>query len=687
MCQIAVKLGVLRDFERKIDLCIRELDPYSFTSLFLGFKKDGNNNLSPRPPKLHPSSGSFPQTQPPAPKRTMNHSVSSEILCTYAYNNDIIAINPAEPPAKPVPPKPRKQHIKQTYQKLAAKGQLCSKNEMLSRSLESLRVRPKLDGRRFSEDPDEYENKKMCLQPIGKDRPLSFQGAPRFVQLANRYASNMKGALSLPSLNGDQIKLSPDDDRPYLDPIPRKNKTSSVELLDSQIRSGDITTDEYIELTPPPLPPERSKSAGAEDTAGFNEKVVSLILSNENGVYTPTATVDDAVVKRSKEAPPKPQRESLKYGFAVRLASNGGNSSSEEKTQCDSFEENSSEQVSLPQNDDIHLATCSNNNDEKCDCGLPSNTTSTDLKNNDDVFTKAASTTCIRYRNSNARNFPSFESINEEASSENAAKKDVLANNNEKLSTPTTTTIRNSRKVKNSPQITLSINDYDNSSNIETSPPLTLSNNYIRSTFPNRKQTSVSGITSSTDDSSLPTVEPRTSGGSHSLPRKLEPRSPGGGPPPKLEPRCYTLPLRLESRFSSNSNTTNITLDASTSQPFKNKHKLYFRKINSFGEEESEEDTVSRASSTLSLSSFNSSNASRSTTSSKHEQMNLRKAITNVDGEGSGKDFRLSFKSGAILYELRPRNKEGFCYGLLEDSTEGWYPAEAVEMFNASLQV
>ena len=85
----------------------------------------------------------------------------------------------------------------------------------------------------------------------------------------------------------------------------------------------------------------------------------------------------------------------------------------------------------------------------------------------------------------------------------------------------------------------------------------------------------------------------------------------------------------------------------------------------------------SRTSSIQSLTSIASS--TRSSASSRPEQMNLRRAVVNVYGQGVND---LTFKVGSMLYELRPRNKDGLCFGLLEDSTQGWYPAEAVEPYS-----
>ena len=82
----------------------------------------------------------------------------------------------------------------------------------------------------------------------------------------------------------------------------------------------------------------------------------------------------------------------------------------------------------------------------------------------------------------------------------------------------------------------------------------------------------------------------------------------------------------------------------------------------------------SRTSSLQSLASVASS--VRSTGSSKHEQQNLRRAIMDVHGQGEND---LSFKMDAIIYEVRPKNTKGLCYGILDDSTQGWYPHEAVE--------
>ena len=152
-----------------------------------------------------------------------------------------------EPPSKPVPPKPRQKHIEKEYHNLVASGRLGSQDSLKTVSTEclaSLGRSPHKRGsgkRRNSEEisPSNFEgvikrhNESSKLHRI---RPKSFQETPKssLFYLSNRLA-NMKPAFSLPSLVGDQVKLSPDDDRPFLDPIPRRAKSHS--LIDSEMPS------------------------------------------------------------------------------------------------------------------------------------------------------------------------------------------------------------------------------------------------------------------------------------------------------------------------------------------------------------------------------------------------------------------------------------------------------------------
>ena len=392
---------------------------------------------------------------------------------------------------------------------------------------------------------------------IEKGRPLSFQGAPRFLQLANRYASDMKPSWSLPSLDGDQIKLSPDDDRPYLEPIPRKNKTSSVEIQDlTKFATGrnNFGTDEYIKLN------------STEDEQCKPAKMVCFIDRNhESVVFSPKIKETEV---GSIDAPPKPPRDSLKYGISVKITTNDDVKVQKERSQ--SFGSG---------------------------CEITSRCNET--KVTDDGLTPAKP--CTRIRSSSHRNFASFERINEEG--EATIKKDT-------------------------PEEALSVG----------------------------VETGVLGEKSSNKDVSTCILD------QHEI-------------TPLQNQSSNDYYLKNDLKYSSKG------ISIKEKFQMEDKHRLFSRKINSFGEEESEDDSsFSRASSTLSLSSFSSSIASsaRSTTSSKHEQMNLRRATMNVYGEGNQD---LSFKIGAILYELRPRNKIGMCFGLLEDSTQGWYPAESVEHF------
>ncbi|XP_065668295.1 uncharacterized protein LOC100211309 isoform X4 [Hydra vulgaris] len=192
--------------------------------------------------------------------------------CAYPSNGLIDRVLfKTEPPSKPVPPKPRKRHIQDKLinnPNIEERSQSCSNAD-------------KKDF--FKQSNINHKDKKIIasksdkdyLSPIDKLRPRSFQDTPQnnFFKLSNKFNNNMKPAWSLPSLNvGEQVKLSPDDDRPFLEPIPRKNKRYSVP--NDSLYISQLSSDGNIALKTEVLHSEVSKNS-IESESVVNENSFS----------------------------------------------------------------------------------------------------------------------------------------------------------------------------------------------------------------------------------------------------------------------------------------------------------------------------------------------------------------------------------------------------------------------------
>ncbi|XP_065684605.1 uncharacterized protein LOC100211309 isoform X2 [Hydra vulgaris] len=166
-----------------------------------------------------------------------------------------------EPPSKPVPPKPRKRHIQDKLinnPNIEERSQSCSDAD--KKDFEAFFKQSNIDHKDKKTIASKNDN--GYLSPIDKLRPRSFQDTPQnnFFKLSNRFNNNMKPAWSLPSLNvGEQVKLSPDDDRPFLEPIPRKNKRYSVP--NDSLYISQLSSDGNIALSTEVLHSEESKDS------------------------------------------------------------------------------------------------------------------------------------------------------------------------------------------------------------------------------------------------------------------------------------------------------------------------------------------------------------------------------------------------------------------------------------------
>lgn len=516
-----------------------------------------------------------------------------------------------DPPTKPVPPKPRTRHIEKTYRSLVAAGKLGSTDSLKTVSTEclvNLGRSPQKNGswkrRRNSEDAalsstDMIKIREFGSKPVNRARPKSFQETPKnsFFYLANRYV-NMKPACSMPTLVGDQVKLSPDDDRPFLDPIPRKAKSRSFRddepSLKNDVMSKRISSslkDLSVVIDPQdrrpvlePIPRKSKKCKGKEETYGQPAK---LTYENEKG-YTVTKpeskysietlpssqkathkTTEDTELSPKKPLPPEPIQPDMSANTKKpNVAPKPALSSNSILSQLLNARSGPAPSVPVTRPPLISQKPI-----------VPVRTTSKNFGAKKLIEEHRARQTNLSNNNSHSRvplvggrlraqrHFSSFESINEEVEQANTPKDECLK------------------------------------------PPMEHDHRRSRSEPHDRiLKTELNYVSSETEKE--PVQSPVTS------------------------------PVRIMYDEKTESLTYN-----------------------------------SRASS---LQSLNSLASTRSTASTKHEQANLRRAIMNVRGQGQND---LSYDAGAILYELRPRNKQGLCFGILEDSTQGWFPAESVEAF------
>lgn len=464
-----------------------------------------------------------------------------------------------EVPSKPVPPKPRKRHIQEAVRHLAAEGKLGSTESLTTRSNENLALylnfKRNAQIRRGSlgHDVDETSAQRgfVLKDGVTRARPKSHQDKPKssFIHLANLYAAN-----SLPALNtgkNDQIKLSPDDERPYLEPIPRKSKRTKEKNVNEELADNneDITK----------VPKINSNQVN---------NLVDERFANKPLPSTPVINKSKSRHKKIVEKPNIPKRISGKKHNTKKFIE-------------DQLRLNSEKTARGRGNIGEHM--------------LPhrtSNNASSRVRGNHRPFARCEST------------------IFEETESANSP--------------------------------------------IDEKALFTRSQEDLR--------------ISSTGDS---TNTKKSSGNSDDSPAHIRYHS---------EP--YTGDISDTSQKNLSDNDKNVYREHSHDKT----SGVQFARIN-LSEEmtkkeyiENNTDILSQNSRTSSIQSLTSiASSTRSSASSRPEQMNLRRAVVNVYGQGVND---LTFKVGSMLYELRPRNKDGLCFGLLEDSTQGWYPAEAVEPYS-----
>lgn len=553
-----------------------------------------------------------------------------------------------DPPSKPVPPKPRKRHMLHTYRNLVAEGKLGSTDSLVTRSTEclaSIDVGGRSHHRRDRRNSEEINTDDVTLRgsrfatmkPIDRLRPRSFQETPKsnFFYLANRYASCMKPAWSLPTLVGDQVKLSPDDERPYLVPIPRKSrkKSSLAAVVMPKDDLSVVKKEQSVSLPNSPLK-KTEESSNSEDV----RIDVDVNISANSSPHHLLSSMDSTCNVQA-ESPPTTDKNIIH--------------SSPRVTPLVSSKPAISPKPSIPPKPSVVTTRLIGAHEVRKPSligekpAVPVRTTS---KN---ILTKAFINEQLSKSHENLHTSKFNEHIHSRPPHSNSRSR-----NNHRLFAVASFESINEESEQNSFQITTEEKrkNFKNDHRRYHSEPHEGSYNI------NTNEAIKEHLTSE------PARESRTVAAKNNLNSKLVQEN-------------HTL-------ASENHNTDFSTSSESFRMVLRNSERVE----NSLSEDKHvtkrevlneqalrKHDRLTASSRTSSMQSLSSIASSRSTASSKHEQMNLRIAIMNVYGQGSND---LSFKAGAILYELRPRNKEGYCFGLLEDSNQGFYPAEAVQIFH-----
>lgn len=593
-------------------------------------------NTNEPAPKLHSPA---PLTPPPRLSNHTDHGTER----TFAI-----------PPSKPVPPPPRQKHIEKEYNNLVASGRLGSQDSLKAVSTEcltSLGRSPRRRGsakRRNSEEINKSNFEGVVRRShdptkLNRARPKSFQApdTPKtpFLCLANRYQTSIKPAFSLPSLVGDQVKLSPDDDRPFLDPIPRRNKSRSLLISDSTAEGmfperncssmKDLSVAGTADSSSALLWTKRFRAGGGGSVEDISRHHRDSLCSNSTTSLS--SSLNDVNVLK-KPLPPEPhqhENHSSHLGsnsmMAQLLASKitrppliaaaavspkpmvPPRSSSKNNTAKKMIEDQRSRQTG----------------------GSSSNSPSVGLLS--DHYHRAPPFIYGRLRP-----HISFESINEESEQASTPKDEVaklpggvgvggeLHDHRRSRSEPHERILQDNKKTETTRSFTLSAQKLNEPNGIDTDSE----NDDTDGSGDDEEEHNDEHICGPENKDKLPTVV---------------------------------------------AETTALAED------------VIFRQASEKGEKSVRTLTYdSRASSIQSLVSVASSVRSTTSSSSKHEQQNLRRAIMNVHGQGP---HDLSYEAGAVLYECRPKNKHGLCYGILDNSTEGWFPAESVESFSNDQQL
>ena len=564
-----------------------------------------------------------------------------------------------------MPPPPRQKHIEKEYNNLVASGKLGSQDSLKAVSTECLASlgrsphhikRGGSGKRRNSEEMMNSNLEGVVLRRthdparLNRTRPKSFQ-APEttktpFLCLANRYQTSIKPAFSLPSLVGDQVKLSPDDDRPFLDPIPRRNKSRSL--------IADDTTSMAMGHH---LFPERNCSsmkdlsvAGTEsNTPAWSAKRFrgsiedmsrNSLCSNSTKSLSSTSLNDVNNTLKNKPLPPEPLATDNQPTHHL-----GSNSMMAQLLASKNMHHISGSRPPLTAQKPAAPPRTTSNKAKKLIEDQRSRQSATSNVNNSSTVLLTDHYRSPPFIYGRLRPHISFESINEESEQSSTTPIDEGA----KLPGGIGDHLDH-RRSRSEPHDRILL-QYNND---QTSRSFTLAGT-------TRKP-------SESEDDNPPTDEDLS-----------DPEN------DNVVTETAASRTRKLNNVNEPDNNENVTAHCDDlSGPENNDDKTIRGDVRTDtsvilrGEEKGVRTLTydSRASSMQSLASVRSTTSS----SSKHEQQNLRRAIMNVHGQGP---HDLTYEAGAVLYECRPKNKHGLCYGILDNSKEGWFPAESVESFNS----
>ena len=583
----------------------------------------------------------------------------------------------AIPPSKPVPPPPRQKHIEKEYNNLVASGKLGSQDSLKAVSTECLASlgrsphHPKRGGsgkRRNSEEimKSNFEGVGVVMRrthdptKLNRTRPKSFQAPDTsktpFLCLANRYQTSIKPAFSLPSLVGDQVKLSPDDDRPFLDPIPRRNKSRSLIVDDTSMAMGHH------------LFPERNCSslkdlsvAGTESTSSWSTRRFrggsvedisrESICSNSTTSLSSTSLTDVNNGLKNKPLPPEPQN-----GGETQQHHLGSNSMMAQLLASKNMHHVVGSRPPLIAQKPVAPPRSSSKNNiaKKLIEDQRSRQNTTDGGGGGGGGSGSSGSVLLTdYRTppfiyGRLRQHISFESINEESEQASTTPNDEAA----KLPGGGSDLHHDHRRSRSEPhdRILLQHNNEQASRSFTSAAARNLDE------LENNAPTAVSVEYNDLSDSEINNDTNAAA--------------------------SFTLSARNLNNESNNMMIVSVDHDdvSGPENNYTTTGDVTDSSVILRGEEKGVRTLTydSRASSLQSLTSVASSVRSTASSSSKHEQQNLRRAVMNVHGQGP---HDLSYEAGAVLYECRPKNKHGLCYGILDNSTEGWFPAESVEPF------
>ena len=571
-----------------------------------------------------------------------------------------------------MPPPPRQKHIKKEYSNLVASGKLGSQDSLKAVSTECLAslgrspIHIKRGGsgkRRNSEEIMNPNFEGVVLRRahdparLNRTRPKSFQAPEptktQFLCLANRYHQpSIKTAFSLPSLVGDQVKLSPDDDRPFLDPIPRRNKSRSLIVDETSSmamghhlfpeRNCSSLKDLSVAGTESHMPAWSSKRfRGSVEDMSRNS-----LCSNSTKSLSATSLNDVSNTLKNKPLPPEP----LAIDNHQTSHHLGSNSMIGQLLASKSMHHIGGSRTPLiVQKPAAPPRSSSKNNMAKKlieDQRSRQSTTSSNVNNSGTDHYRSPPFIYGRLRP-----HMSFESINEESEQSSTTPIDECAKLPGGIGDH-----HDHRRSRSEPHDRI-LSQYNNE---QASRSFTLAAT-TRKPSESENDTSPTVVTVDYDDLSGPEHDNDTT--------------------PTQSPRS-TGKVNSENESDNNENLYGPeNFDDRTIRGVGRDTSIILR-----GEEKGVRTLTydSRASSMQSLNSVASSVRSTTSSSSKREQQNLRRAVMNVHGQGP---HDLSYEAGAVLYECRPKNKHGLCYGILDNSTEGWFPAESVESFNSDQQL